>query len=214
MNLKGSRQMVQRHSGESLFFQVGIMSALKQALRTRLRHLRRSITPYEQNIAALKITKHLFLSSFYKHAQKIAIYIPFDGEVPTYLILQQALRQHKACYAPVVGNKSMNFVKIDLLTPFKANQFGILEPNYPLMKPIPANQLDVVIVPLVGFDNQCYRLGMGKGYYDKAFAFRKNRGKPKLIGLAYELQKVPMIPRNRLDILLDEVVTPSRIYKK
>ncbi len=191
------------------------MKIFKEALRTRLRHHRRKLSPQEQNTAAIKIAYRLCQSTFFKHAQKIALYLPFDGEVATHLILHKALRAHKTCYIPIVANSTLNFVKLDLQTPLKPNRFGILEPHYPFMKPIPPRALDLVIVPLVSFDAQCHRLGMGKGFYDKTFAFKKRSAlKPKMIGLAYDFQKVTRVPRSGLDLLLDGVVSEKRIYQQ
>jgi len=190
------------------------MRTLKQTLRARLRERRRNLTPIEQAYAAQKITLTLSQSDFFKKAQNIALYLPFDGEVSTYTLLRLALSQHKSCYAPIVANQRLRFVKIDLQTPLKANRFGILEPHYPFMKSLRGNQLDLVVLPLVGFDAHCRRLGMGGGYYDKAFAFRKITDKPLLIGLAYDFQKLLSVPGNKLDLLLDGVVTEKKRYRR
>lgn len=186
---------------------------LKQALRTRLRHARRNIAAKERRNAEQEIVRRLCQSSYFRQAQKIALYSAFDGEVSTHLILETALIQHKACYAPIVANNSLTFVKIDLNTPLRANRFGIFEPYYPLMKQIPPMQLDIVVVPMVGFDRHCHRLGMGGGFYDKTFAFKRRRLKPKMIGLAYDFQRVSRIPTSGSDLLLDEIITEKRRYR-
>ncbi|MBS0287205.1 MAG: 5-formyltetrahydrofolate cyclo-ligase [Proteobacteria bacterium] len=188
------------------------MRTLKQQLRSQVRAHRRILSTSEKEKAALLITHRLFQHSTFKKAQKIALYLPFDGEVPTYLILQMALIAHKSCYAPVLDNKQLNFVKIDELTPLKANRFGILEPHYPLMRKIAAPSLDMVLLPLVAFDRACHRLGMGGGFYDKTFAFKVRRPKPLLFGLAYDFQRVEHLPRGQLDLLLDGVITEKHLY--
>lgn len=188
------------------------MRTLKLQLRSQVRAKRRSLSKTEQEKAATLITHRLFQHPAFKQAQKIALYLPFDGEVPTYSILKMALLAHKSCYAPVLANKLLSFVKVETLTPLKANRFGILEPQYPHMKQISAQSLDVVLLPLVAFDKNCHRLGMGGGFYDKTFAFKKRMPKPLLFGLAYDFQRVMHVPRGELDILLDGVITEKHLY--
>jgi len=98
----------------------------------------------------------------------------------------------------------------------------ILEPNfYGIPEPRPIElidprTLDLVLTPLVAFDGSGHRIGMGGGYYDRSFAFLRRRRywrKPHLLGLAYELQKLPAIIPNDWDIPLDAVATEARIYR-
>ncbi len=185
---------------------------LKQDLRSKLRKQRRALSHEEQDQFADQITTNLFQADFFKKAHKIALYLPFDGEVPTLPILKLALQQHKACFVPLLAQHRLEFVKIDLQTNMVKNRFGILEPSYPLMTICPIQSLDVVLVPLVGFDKQGNRLGMGKGFYDATFALRRREIKPRLIGLAYDFQRVSSLPRNKLDLPLDGVVTQSEFY--
>ena len=80
---------------------------------------------------------------------------------------------------------------------------------------LPGISLDLVLVPLVGFDDQGTRLGMGGGFYDRSFAtrlFRRYWRKPRLIGVAYELQRVAHLDRQPWDVALDGVVTEQRLY--
>ncbi|MBS0290402.1 MAG: 5-formyltetrahydrofolate cyclo-ligase [Proteobacteria bacterium] len=188
------------------------MHALKQQLRKQLRSLRRQLTHEEQMRYAEKIKNHLIRSTFLKSAHQIALYLPIDGEVSTLSILKIALTQQKSCYVPVLAQTQLQFAKIDEKTPMVKNRYGILEPVCPYMQIIPPRKLDLVLVPLVGFDRDCHRLGMGAGYYDSTFAFKKGNSKPLLIGLAYDFQRVANIPRRKLDVKLDGVVTEKRFY--
>jgi 5-formyltetrahydrofolate cyclo-ligase len=188
------------------------MRALKQAIRTRKRQQRRQLTHAEQLHFAQKITHRLSQQLFFKQAQHIGLYLPFDGEVSTLPLLKQALLLHKSCYAPILANARLQFIKIDSQTPMVKNRFGILEPSYPMMKVMPASLLDVVLVPLVAFDKNCQRLGMGAGFYDTTFAFRRRSITPLLIGLAYDFQKIFSVPRNELDLKLDGVVSEKCFY--
>ncbi len=187
------------------------MRLLKNQLRTQIRSRRKRLKAQQQHSASQEICHRLLRCDSFKKAHKIALYLPFEGEVPTFLILTQALAAHKACYTPVVSNHLLQFAQIDLNTPLKSNRFGILEPtsNAGLISP---HSLDLVLVPLVGFDKQGHRLGMGGGYYDKTFAFRRRTHKPRLIGLAYDFQRLSLIPRSGSDLLLDEIITEKHHY--
>ena len=75
--------------------------------------------------------------------------------------------------------------------------------------------IDLVLVPLVAFDPQRNRIGMGGGFYDRSFAFRKNPDQPRpvLIGVAHELQKVDLLEPEPWDVQLDMVVTDQAVYR-
>ncbi len=188
------------------------MKELKQDLRNQLRKQRRLLSHDEQQQFAELISNKLFQLDFFKKAHHIGLYLPFDGEVSTLPILKLAMTHHKACYVPQLAHQRLEFFKIDLQTNMIKNRFGILEPSYPFMTKFPLNSLDVVLVPLVGFDKQCNRLGMGKGFYDATFALRRRGNKPRLIGLAYDFQRVSSLPRSKLDLPLDGVVTQREFY--
>ena len=96
------------------------------------------------------------------------------------------------------------------------NRFNILEPQVDQAKWISADQLDFVVNPLVAFDEQCNRIGVGGGFYDRTFAFLNEPGQAssvQLIGAAFELQKLPSIQPKEWDVRLDAVVTESRVYR-
>ena len=92
----------------------------------------------------------------------------------------------------------------------KANRYGIPEPNCHANEWIEPHQLDLVLMPLVGFDSEGNRLGMGGGYYDRSFAFLTQPGsiqKPHLLGIAHELQRVDTLPHEAWDVPMNAVVT-------
>lgn len=99
-------------------------------------------------------------------------------------------------------------------TVLQTNRFGIQEPL-----PTPANQnlppiaLDIILLPLVAFDRQLYRIGMGGGYYDRVL-LRYQMMETQTIGLAYDCQEVSSLPRNSWERPLSMVVTPSRGWSK
>ena len=93
-----------------------------------------------------------------------------------------------------------------------ANRFGIPEPPHRRGNTLSAKQLDVIFLPLVGFDAAGNRLGMGGGFYDRTLSQLPARNRPLLAGLAHDVQRVDKLPVQRWDIPLDAVVTDRRIY--
>jgi 5-formyltetrahydrofolate cyclo-ligase len=103
---------------------------------------------------------------------------------------------------------------VEAVGPLRRNRLGILEPAS--ARPLSARWLDVVFVPLVGFDPSGMRLGMGAGYYDRAFAHRRVRTtwcKPRLIGLAYALQRVASLTPAEHDVRLDAIITEQEVLR-
>lgn len=92
------------------------------------------------------------------------------------------------------------------------NRWGIPEPRPTLNHSISPRRLDLVLMPLVGFDEAGHRIGMGKGFYDRTFAFRRSKGhRPALVGLGHECQQVAEgITPSGWDVALDALATPRR----
>lgn len=216
--------MVQPQAGESLLFSLisflivlnigrGSVRWLKQQLRTQLRERRCQLSPLLQSSYAERIARRLSLRAHFIRAKHIALYIAFEGEVSTLPILKMAFLQNKSCYIPVLTKPSLGFVKIHPQSSMIKNRLGILEPTPKEMTTFIAPQaLDLVLMPLVAFDKQGHRLGMGGGYYDFTFSFCKWRTKPRLVGLAYDFQRISCVPHGELDLSLNEVITEKRLY--
>ena len=97
------------------------------------------------------------------------------------------------------------------------NRFGIPEPDVRGGGLIAARDLDLVIVPLLGFDKACNRIGMGGGYYDRSFAFARRLehiSAPFMLGFAHEAQRVESLQVRPWDIPLDAVATQRRLYRR
>ncbi|MCY4264276.1 MAG: 5-formyltetrahydrofolate cyclo-ligase [Gammaproteobacteria bacterium] len=191
----------------------------KQALRQSLRERRKSLTHAQQVAAAAALFDLVSRQDFFLGSHRIAFYKKHDGEIDPQPLLRYALNSGKLCYLPVIsGNNSgqLAFAAVDNNTQLTGNQWGIDEP--PLETTIAPQSLDVVFVPLTGFSDEGYRLGMGKGFYDKTFAFRltDQRARPALVGLAHDcqlLETVPATAQQAWDVPMDIVVTPSKIYR-
>lgn len=190
------------------------MDALKKQLRSQLQDKRRQLSLPVQERAANIIAHQLFQQPYFHESQHIALYVAFAGEVSTRLILDKATILHKSCYLPVVQDSHMHFIKLHPETLLQKNRFGILEPSLDPQYLIEPATLDLVLLPLVAFDSACHRLGMGGGFYDRTFDFKGAALKPRLVGLAYDFQRVDKIPRSNLDVSLDEVITEKKHYSR
>jgi len=189
----------------------------KQALRQQLRAKRRGVLAQQQRSAAVAVAAQVQSLSAFQRANTIALYLANDGELSPEVLLQQCSQLGKQCYLPVVAeNQQMSFAHYQPGARLQANRFGILEPLSCAPR-IPAQDLDLVLMPLVGFDRSGARLGMGGGYYDRAFDFLNPAGirpqaqGPKLFGLAYSLQEVERLEVASWDIPLDAIITEREV---
>lgn len=186
--------------------------ALHQQLRQQLRQRRRDLSSQAQALAAQKLLIKLARNPLYRRASKIAFYWPSDGEISPLPLMQQALKQGKHCYFPVVDSDTltMTFRRYRRGDRLLRNRFGIPEP-LAQASALPVQALDLVLMPLVGFDTGGNRLGMGGGFYDRAFANFRHRG-PLRIGLAHSLQKVPHLESASWDIPLHGICTEAHFH--
>lgn len=189
-------------------------------LRSQLRARRCALSRREQRNHSTALTKQLCHSSFFRNSTRIALYLSANGEIDTDSILTRIRRRHKRCYLPVLRprpQRALWFAEYrhgDRLDP---NRYNIAEPRIRQRPPTPPWGLDLILLPLVAFDRHGNRLGMGGGYYDRTLAYLKLRRywrRPKLIGLAHELQRVKRLTPKPWDIPLDGVVTERAFYRR
>ena len=154
----------------------------------------------------------------FRRARHIAVYWPGDGEIDPRPLLLRALKYKKQVYLPVLdplyGN-ALHFAPAAVGVPMRANRLGIPEPDTPQKQWRRARQLDLVLTPLVAFDPQGGRLGMGGGFYDRSLKHLNGARawrRPHCIGLAYEVQKLTHLPLEPWDVLLDGVQTERAYY--
>ncbi|MBI3774664.1 MAG: 5-formyltetrahydrofolate cyclo-ligase [Gammaproteobacteria bacterium] len=184
----------------------------------RLRAQRRALDPALRAAFNVRIAHHLTQSSLFLTSNRIATYWASRGEADPRLAVQRAWTQHKRVYLPVLLGPLHNHLRFALFTSNSVlhnNRFGIPEPCVTHTQLQRGISMDLVLVPLVAFDNQGARLGMGGGYYDRSFAarlFRRSWCKPRLIGVAYELQRVASLEQQPWDVRLDGVVTERQLY--
>lgn len=187
-------------------------------LRRLLRKARRALTKSEQRQAAKGLLRQLAQDPRFRRAKHISLYLPTDGEIDPRLLLREAQRRGKATYLPVLSawpRTKMVFQRIRPGEKLKPNRFRILEPRANLARQRKVWALDLVLLPLVGFDDVGGRLGMGGGFYDRSLAYlarRKSWRKPTLLGLAHECQKVERLAQASWDIPLHGTVTDKAWY--
>ena len=186
-------------------------------LRQSIRQQRRSLSRAEAEQCAEQLAHRTARHPLVLQSQRIAAYLAADGEIDPYPLMQSLWASGKTLYLPVLApfsKQKLWFAKFNPEDTLVFNRFGIPEPvRRRLIKPC---ALDLVLTPLVAFDSSGHRVGMGGGYYDRSFAFMRRRHywrKPRLLGLAYELQKQSSITPNDWDIPLDAVATEACIYQ-
>ncbi|PTY37468.1 5-formyltetrahydrofolate cyclo-ligase [Saccharospirillum sp. MSK14-1] len=187
---------------------------LKQQLRRQLRSRRRALTAHQQRFAAQRLTQQVVRSPGYSRMRSVALYWATDGEIDVYPLMRRLLRDGKGVYLPVLQPRKIAlwFRPWHPGSTMKANRFGIPEPTSG--RRILPWAMDWVLLPLVGFDDQGGRLGMGGGFYDRTFAARVRWPRqPRLIGVAHQCQQVERIPLESWDIPLAAVVTDQQQWR-
>lgn len=189
-------------------------------LRRQLRQLRRQLSPLEQRRASRALHQRIAHNPVFRRARHIALYLAADGEIDPRTLLQAAQQRSKQVYLPVLRRWPRNRMDFQQVRPGETlvrNRYGIAEPAQCRARQRPAWTLDLLLLPLVGFDAHGGRLGMGGGFYDRSLAYlarRKNWHKPTMLGLAHECQRVDKLPLAEWDVRLTAVVTPRRWYRK
>jgi len=178
----------------------------KKALRAR-----REMNANDRLFASQIICNRVTSSREFLSAKLIACYLPMRDEVDTRLIINRSWRANKRIFVPITRDKGkMFFREIRPDTTLRRNRMAIWEPETGEM--ISPRQLQLVVTPTVAYDNHNHRIGMGGGYYDRCFSFLKHRRhwlKPKLLGVAFDCQKVEKISPNTWDIRLYKIFSDT-----
>jgi len=182
-----------------------------------MRRMRRAVSRGDGMRASRGLAASLGRLRGFMAARRVAAFLANDGEID----LQWARRYFgaKQYFLPVLppsGRRRMGFAPVGPNTSFRANRYGILEPDVPAVSRITARELDLVLAPLVAFDRDGGRVGMGGGYYDATFEFLSSRThwqRPAMVGVAYSFQKVSRIERDPWDIPLSAVVTEQGVIR-
>ncbi len=181
---------------------------VKAELRKRLLQERGSLPPSRRLLLDRQICAHLLRFFQSREGSAVAAFRGFRGEPDLRPLLDVLHESGRRVFLPVVNNDAMQFRAWSPESVLTRNRFGIGEPLAGRL--CPPEELDWVLVPLVAFSPSGSRLGMGGGFYDRAFSFRLRQPpavRPRLVGVAYSLQQVDGLPVQSWDVPLDAVVT-------
>lgn len=189
-------------------------------LRRRLRVARNALDRAERRSHARALARLLGKQLLFLRARRIGAYRSVKGEIDPSPLLALAHTGRKQCFLPVLQprpGRRLWFLPYRPGDPLVNNRFGIPEPGVRSRDIRLPWALDLLLVPLVGFDARCNRLGMGGGYYDRSLSYlhrRRRWRRPLLVGIAHECQRVETLATNPWDVPLDLVVTEARIYAR
>ncbi|WP_426702007.1 5-formyltetrahydrofolate cyclo-ligase [Rhodanobacter sp. Col0626] len=189
-------------------------TAQRRELRQSLAERRRALSPPERMAAAQGLRRSLEQLPEYLTDARVAGYWASHGELPLNLVIPPLAIRGQQFLLPVIGpGRQLRFAPWQSGDDVQPNRYGIPEPVEPgeLLEPF---QLDLVFVPLLGFDRRGNRLGHGGGYYDRSFAFLNDQVRPTeplLIGIAYSFQELPQIDEETWDVPLDFVATEREL---
>ncbi|MGH1460502.1 MAG: 5-formyltetrahydrofolate cyclo-ligase [Neptuniibacter sp.] len=190
----------------------------RQELRKQLRAKRRALSTAQQTQAAYNLLQTIRNRLDFRRSKHIALYLANDGEINPMPIIEYCWKVGKKVYLPIlhpVLHNRLWFAPYTSSSPMIRNIYGIKEPKLIPSKRRSAWTLDMVLLPLVGFDKNGNRMGMGGGYYDRTFSFKGcNKGLtgPSLVGLAHEIQRVEKLPVESWDIPLTAIISDQQCY--
>ncbi|MDI6600656.1 MAG: 5-formyltetrahydrofolate cyclo-ligase [Thermoanaerobacteraceae bacterium] len=183
----------------------------KKELRSHILNLRESLTEDDVKFKSLSISERLQSLSFYSQANIIMAYMDYRKEVMTAPIIEAALKEDRKIVLPLTKPDTYELILIemkDLIRDITVGFKGIREPIYDNKRIVAPDDVDLILVPGVVFDERGYRIGYGGGYYDR---FLKGINAIK-IGLAFEIQIHP-VPEDDHDVRVDYIVTEERVIE-
>ena len=186
------------------------MTQDRSALRTTLRAARHGIPAAQRIAAADALAARLLSLPFAPTEGHVAGYWAMDGEIALHA-WQLALAEAVTYCLPVLGKKrQLRFAPWRPGTPLVQNRYGIPEPDLPEDALLAPEDMRMIVLPLVGFDHDGNRLGMGGGWYDRSLAFRQSKPAPPwLVGAGFSLQQVEGIASETWDVRLDAICTET-----
>jgi 5-formyltetrahydrofolate cyclo-ligase len=183
----------------------------RAGLRASLRARRNALTAGERIHASQALVASLEQLPEFLTDRRIAGYWAVSGELPLAALIQGLRERDQTYHLPIIGaDRQLMFAPWRPGGAIATNRYGIPEPVVPAVELLAPADLDLVLLPLVGFDRRGLRLGAGGGYYDRSFDFLKGRdapGRPLLVGIGYAMQEVPAIDVMPWDVRLDYVAT-------
>jgi len=182
----------------------------KRLLRRQMSLLRGAVTAADSERAGELAAKALIDLDLAKRAERIALYAALPYELPTRILFDAVIAKTGAALLPRTTDPiGLEFFAVERWEELRPSAFGVLEPRADGTK-VRLRPDDLVVVPGVAFDEAGYRLGHGKGYYDRAFAAELGDS-PTLVGFGYEFQVVYAVPHDQRDRQMDAIVTDQKV---
>jgi len=190
----------------------------REAIRRRVREARLTVDEAQCQRYSMSLARIVTRHPLFKRSRHLAAYFAVKGEIDPWPIVETAHAMGKTLYMPVLVPGGGNRLWFSAWRPgdrLIRNRFGIPEPERATRNRIPLQALDLVLTPLVAFDRNGNRIGMGGGFYDRSFAYLKNRTiwrRPRLMGLAYEFQRETKLESAPWDVPLHAIATEQHLY--
>lgn len=183
----------------------------RASLRTDLRARRRALPAPQRIAAADSLAQRLLSLAFAPATGYVAGYWAMDGEIALHSWQLRLPREAVYCLPVLHEENQLRFAPWRPGDALVTNRFGIPEPEVDPSSALPAHEMSLVVMPLVGFDAEGRRLGMGGGWYDRSFAFRNaDMPPPWLVGVGFDAQQVEALHAESWDVRPDAICTESR----
>ncbi len=183
----------------------------RQTLRREMRQRRAALDARERMRASQAVAAQLLSMRELATPRTVAVYWAVQSELPLMHAVTALQRAgHRLCLPVIQADNTLRFAPWQASTRMRPNRFGIPEPDVNGDEWLAPDQLDIVLLPLLAFDDRGGRLGSGAGYYDRSFAFPRASeriARPFLLGVAYAFQQVPALSSAEWDVPLDAIVT-------
>ena len=173
----------------------------KKALRREIREQKRAMTEEEIILRSEKLGQLFAQSEAYRKAKTVYGYLPYNQEVRTVPMLEQALRDGKRVAVPKIYGDTMKFLYLDDLSRVEKNDMGIPEPIADT--PVADDKTALVLMPGLAFTKRGDRMGYGGGFYDRFLAEEPDH---PTLALCYDFQMVDSLPTEEFDIPVDTVL--------
>ncbi|WP_199052200.1 5-formyltetrahydrofolate cyclo-ligase [Aquitalea sp. ASV15] len=186
----------------------------KISLRKSIRRQRMALSPAYRAQAMRAVARHA--GRLLRRGKRIGGYLAAGSELDVEILLSTALQRGASVWLPQIParGRRMWFSRLTASGQwYRHPRYGIMEFDGPCLR---AERLDVLLLPLLAVDEQGYRMGQGGGFYDSSLAFRRRHsqyGKPLLVGVAYDCQRVAAVPREAWDVQLDYLLTESGLHR-
>lgn len=180
----------------------------KQQLREQIKQQLAALSPQQISRRSHSVWHNLENLEPFESAEKIALYYSFGNELSTRAFIDR-WHKKKRLYLPVIDGRDMFFVEFNSHSDMVANRYGILEPKD---RKIIESDFDIMVVPALGYDRTCHRLGRGGGYYDRYLSNNPLEEALK-VGVCLDCQLIDHIPTESFDIDMELIISESEIIR-